>query len=421
MVKEASDKETFLSECSKDGYVIVADDDKTFRLLITKFLKNAGVVNVIHAEDGVQVLEILKTPGHPKLGTVESQARGKCIFLLVDWNMPNASGLEVTKTLRTDVELKNLPIIMISSETNRAKVMEAIDEAKVDGYIVKPFSPSKLTDKMHAVLKERSSPSDPVVCIIEAEKLMARGEYDIAINVLNLGLEVNPGRARILVLLGDAHKAKGENEKARELYRQAKERNPEYIKVYEASADLSLKEGKEEEALATLKKAAFISPHSVQRQTSIGEIYLRKGETKKAEEIFKAVLKHDPKSIEKIAESYMKSGDYKRAEEHFRAALPKKGEKLTLQQREDIGRLVRLLCKSLEKQEKVSEAIKACEDAILMSPDDERLYCIMGKAWMFSAERRKNPEDLIKAKECFQNALRINPEYDEARAALREV
>lgn len=421
MEKKTDDKETFLSEYFKDGYCLVVDDDKSIRLLITKFLKNAGVANVAQADDGVPALEILKNPAHPNLSGIDNQASGKCLLLLIDWNMPRLSGKKLAKKIREDIELKNFPIVMISSETNRVKVIEAIDEAKLDGYIVKPFAPNQLTDKIFNILKQRSDPSDPAICIMEAEKLMADGEYDIAINVLNLGLEVSPGRASMLVLLGNAYKAKGENEKAKECYSRAKEINPNYLKVYEASADLSLKEGNEEEALSELKKAAFISPASSKRQTNIGEIYLKKGDTAKAEEIFKTMLKHNPENIEKIAEAYLNNNDFEKAEEYFRQALPGKGEKLNPQQKEDLSRIVRRLCKALEKQKKAMEAIKACEEAIMIAPDDERLHCIMGKAWMFSAEKTKDPEHLVKAKECFQKALAINPEYEEAKAALREV
>ncbi len=117
---------------------LVVDDSPTMRRIVINALKTFGYTDVVEAEDGVQALE--------KLGTNEVD------FVITDWNMPNMTGLELTRAIRSSDKLKHLPILMVTTRGLKQDIVEAL-KARVNNYIVKPFTPPILKEKLNAVLK----------------------------------------------------------------------------------------------------------------------------------------------------------------------------------------------------------------------------------------------------------------------------
>ncbi|MBW6489485.1 response regulator, partial [Sulfurimonas sp.] len=72
-------------------------------------------------------------------------------MLITDWNMPEMNGLELVKKVRADARFKDLPIIMVTTEGGKAEVITAL-KAGVNNYIVKPFTPQVLKEKLGAVM-----------------------------------------------------------------------------------------------------------------------------------------------------------------------------------------------------------------------------------------------------------------------------
>ena len=67
--------------------------------------------------------------------------------VITDWNMPRMSGLELLKAIRDDDELKAIPVLLVTAEAAKENVVEAI-KAGAHGYIVKPFTPEILQEKI---------------------------------------------------------------------------------------------------------------------------------------------------------------------------------------------------------------------------------------------------------------------------------
>ena len=117
--------------------ILVVDDSSTMRRIIANILKNAGQENLVEAADGVEGLSQLKA--HPDVELV-----------LTDWNMPNLNGLDfLTKIRETN---KTLPIVMITTEAEKANVVAAI-KAGANNYIVKPFTADIVKEKLAKFLK----------------------------------------------------------------------------------------------------------------------------------------------------------------------------------------------------------------------------------------------------------------------------
>ncbi len=69
--------------------------------------------------------------------------------MLTEWNMPSKTGLEVTQSIRADGG--RVPIIMITAEAEKSRVIEAI-KAGVTDYLIKPFTPEMLREKIERML-----------------------------------------------------------------------------------------------------------------------------------------------------------------------------------------------------------------------------------------------------------------------------
>ncbi len=115
--------------------ILTVDDSSTMRRIIKNTLNRLGYTDVVEAEHGVDALA--------KMAGVE--------LVLTDWNMPEMDGLTFVKALRSNPQYKDIPIIMVTTEAAKKEILEAI-KAGVTDYIVKPFTPDTLKEKIERVM-----------------------------------------------------------------------------------------------------------------------------------------------------------------------------------------------------------------------------------------------------------------------------
>lgn len=123
--------------------VLVVDDMMTMRKLVSKVCKELGFSDITEAADGAKGWEAICN-ANPGIGLVIS-----------DWNMPNTSGLDLLKRVRSDSRFSKLPFIMVTAEAEQHQIVEAV-KAGVSNYLVKPFTPESLKEKLEAVHKKLS-------------------------------------------------------------------------------------------------------------------------------------------------------------------------------------------------------------------------------------------------------------------------
>lgn len=115
--------------------ILLIDDSKTMRNIQKSVLAQLGHTTVEEACDGQDALS--------KVGAYKPD------LILVDWNMPNMDGLTFVKTYRQTN--KTTPMIMVTTEAEKARVIEAI-KAGVNNYVVKPFTPDLLSQRINETL-----------------------------------------------------------------------------------------------------------------------------------------------------------------------------------------------------------------------------------------------------------------------------
>ena len=72
-------------------------------------------------------------------------------FVITDWNMPDVSGLELVKSIRASDKFGKIPILMVTTRGLKEDIIEAL-EAKVNNYVVKPFTPQILKEKIEQII-----------------------------------------------------------------------------------------------------------------------------------------------------------------------------------------------------------------------------------------------------------------------------
>jgi two-component system chemotaxis response regulator CheY len=117
--------------------ILLIDDSKTMRNIQKKTLEGLGGTEFGEAGDGVEALGVIGANPAP------------FDLMLVDWNMPNMDGITLVKKVRETN--KATPIIMVTTEAEKTRVIEAI-KAGVNNYVVKPFTPEVLGTRIQETL-----------------------------------------------------------------------------------------------------------------------------------------------------------------------------------------------------------------------------------------------------------------------------
>lgn len=117
---------------------LVVDDSATMRRIVINSLANLNYLDYVEATDGKDALAKLESD--PEIN-----------FVITDWNMPEMSGLELVKAIRADERYSELPVLMVTTRGLKNDIIEAL-KARVNNYILKPFTPQVLREKIEQIL-----------------------------------------------------------------------------------------------------------------------------------------------------------------------------------------------------------------------------------------------------------------------------
>jgi two-component system chemotaxis response regulator CheY len=116
--------------------VLVVDDFSTMRRIIKNLLRQLGFTNIVEADDGTTAWDTLN--------------RDKIDFIISDWNMPQMTGIDLLRKVRASDEFADIPFLMVTAEAQQENLIEAV-QARVSNYIVKPFTPDTLKQKIDKI------------------------------------------------------------------------------------------------------------------------------------------------------------------------------------------------------------------------------------------------------------------------------
>lgn len=116
---------------------LVVDDSVTMRRIVVNTLQRIGYNDIVEASDGMEALR-----------RYDSSIQ----FVITDWNMPNMTGLEFVRALRERPDGSEVPVLMVTTRSMKADIVAAV-QAGANHYVVKPFTPQVLKEKIDNVLE----------------------------------------------------------------------------------------------------------------------------------------------------------------------------------------------------------------------------------------------------------------------------
>lgn len=115
---------------------LVVDDSATMRRIVVNSLQRIGFPDVVEAADGRDALDKLDS----SIG-----------FIITDWNMPNMGGIELAREVRARPGFETIPMLMVTARSVREDIITALGSG-LNYYIVKPFTPQVLKEKIDTLL-----------------------------------------------------------------------------------------------------------------------------------------------------------------------------------------------------------------------------------------------------------------------------
>ncbi len=123
--------------------ILIAEDELDIRNLITFTLRFAGH-EIVAASNGAEALE--KALEMADAGELPE-------LILMDVRMPRMTGYEACKRMKEDARLQPIPVVFLSAKGQESEVKEGYEAGAVD-YIIKPFAPDQLTNKVMELLNQ---------------------------------------------------------------------------------------------------------------------------------------------------------------------------------------------------------------------------------------------------------------------------
>lgn len=121
---------------NKNLKILIADELPTMRRITKNLLADLGFNNSHEAQDGAMALNMLN--------------KGDFELVITEWDLPNVAGIDLLKSIRSDNELKSLPVIIVTAEVERQSIISA-QQAGVNGYIVKPYTAAILKKNLQRI------------------------------------------------------------------------------------------------------------------------------------------------------------------------------------------------------------------------------------------------------------------------------
>lgn len=123
---------------NKNIKILIVDDHSMIRNIVKNLFQHLGYVNITEADDGLTALPLLQKGGFD--------------LLVTDWMMPGMQGIDLIKAVRKDRHLSSLPVLLLTAESKREQIVEAMN-AGVNGYVVKPFTSKRLMEKLEFIFE----------------------------------------------------------------------------------------------------------------------------------------------------------------------------------------------------------------------------------------------------------------------------
>ncbi|MDY0360062.1 MAG: response regulator [Desulforegulaceae bacterium] len=324
---------------------------------------------------------------------------------IMDWNMPKMKGIEVLEHIRNDKKFRDMPVIMITAESNKEIVAEAA-ESDIDAYILKPLTVKSLENKVKGVIDKYNNPPEFMLLLKEARELLEKGEIDLAIEAAKKAIVAEPKSSRPIRVLGALFYEKNDILNAEKCFLRAAKMNRLDVFAYHHLGEIYLKKNDLEKAGKFFEKAMKISPRHYQRAFNFAKILLANNNLTKAKPLFNKVfeLAEEPLAQkEEVAFLYLKNKHYEDSLELLEELEGHYPERL------DILLTISRIYSNFKQPGKV---IDYSNKILKIEPDNFEANLLLAKSYM-------KIKQVMRADEILRKLEKLMPENEEVKKLLK--
>lgn len=373
--------------------ILIADDIETMCKSIRSMLKILRFGKEFHfAHNGCEACQILK--------------RSSVDLAIIDWNMPLMNGNELLEHIRQDKALRDMPVIMITTEATSEIVAEAA-ESDIDAYLLKPITVKMLEDKIAYVVDKANNPSAMDSHLKTARMFEEFGDIDAAIEETKQAIRTEPLSSKPIRMLGYYYYKKNDLKNAEKHFLNAAKMNRLDVFAFHHLGEIYLKRNDIDNAARFLDKAMQISPRNVARGIHFGKVLVQKKNIRKAKHVFEKTisLADNPLTLrEEIADFCLENEIYDYAASLMEFILKQVPE------RQDI---LLKLSMAYEQLNDFKKALKFLIEAEKRDPGNVEIKMRITKIYFSTGQK-------IRADAVLKKVLAIDPENTEAQELFRK-
>jgi len=374
--------------------VLIVDDQSSMRSMLKKMLHQMGFCQSIEdAGDGEEAWGKLRA--------------GLFDLVISDIGMPRLDGIGLLKRCRADMDLRDLPFLMISGHALPEWVAMASEWGAYD-YIVKPFSYSFLKERIESLFERRNSPEEAL--FRDVERLKEDGQVEAALDKIDEIEKTAPLRIKWLNLKGECLMELGRMEEAAASIEKALELSDAFLAAHKNYAAVQQELGNIEKAIEALERADSLSPMDLDRKIALGSLLLKTGSQEEGNKFLDQVLRQSSSEDKenyrlKVAEVYMANKQYGHAEDLYVKTVRTNPAAIEAFNRLGIA---------LRRQGKLKEAEKYYQLALKSHPNNAAISYNLAVLYLQRMEKAE-------AAKLLKKVLEIDPNFSKAADMLRQI
>jgi len=379
--------------------VLIVDDLAPMRDVAKKMLRQMGYFDTVDEAEG----------GEDAWAKISNGVPDFYDLVICDVRMAKGGGIDLLKRCRNHPDFRYIPFLMISASSEPANIAAALGEWGANDFIVKPFSYDVLQKRVDSLLKRIKSPEEALFRQMEqARQSGAPGEALELIAEAEMGSRLSlakwiNAKGECLMATGDVDGAAAEFEKAMGI-------SKIYVAAFKNYATAQQKMGNVAKAVEAMEYIEGLSPTDNERTFLLGQLMLKAGRRAEGKKHLRSLTRRcsakDKESIvRQVGQAFLEVGLLEDAKEMYMKSLEFNPSDL-----ETVNRLAQIL----RQQGKWDEALNCYLTALKKCPDHAGLHHNLGVLYVAR-------QDYKTARKYLQIALRLNPQFDEAKAMLKKV
>jgi two-component system, chemotaxis family, chemotaxis protein CheY len=369
---------------------LIVDDQEPIRRSLRNMLKENGYNEIEMVSSAKLALEFL--------------AKNEVEFVITDWNMPNMTGIELLKIIRTNPKISEMPILMISDETSMAKFAYAMEEC-VDGFQFKPFTLNEITAAIEKIKNQKANQSKLQQKINILTRYQLLKKYNKSLSLAQEFMKES-NHPEILYIVCECLFYKDDYSNAKKYLKPLLANKPS-SKILNLYGRICMAEGSNDEALKHLEKASEMNPLNLDRKIDVGNVYLELGMDDEANDVFDYVVQTNPTDLNlvKMGKLLLSKGKVEKAGKLLQQTVDPIPESVST---------FNTYAMHLRRIGSYEESIVQYKKCLKVFPDNPTLMFNLGRVYFEMG-------NIQKTKKVMHEVLEMAPDFEKAEKLLKYV